>query len=172
VLAGQAYRFRPSAADPEGSTLSFSISSKPAWATFNVATGELAGTPTVAQVGSYKNIVISVHDGAASASLQAFGIDVTQPAPVTGSAVLTWLPPIENSDGTPLTTLTGYRIFYGTDPNALKLVTEIANQGITSYVFENLAQGTHYFAIKSYSKVANSTSVVESALSPVVSKTI
>jgi hypothetical protein len=45
VLEGVQYRFRPSASDPDGDTLSFSISNRPAWAAFDSATGELSGTP-------------------------------------------------------------------------------------------------------------------------------
>ena len=45
IVAGQAYSFQPSASDPNGDTLTFSISGKPAWATFNTSTGRLNGTP-------------------------------------------------------------------------------------------------------------------------------
>ena len=63
VKAGRAYSFKPTAADPDGDALTFSITNRPTWATFNAATGQLAGTPAVASVGTYSNIVISVSDG-------------------------------------------------------------------------------------------------------------
>ena len=59
VNAGSAYAFRPSAADADGDTLTFSIANRPAWATFNAATGRLSGTPTASSVGTYSNIVIA-----------------------------------------------------------------------------------------------------------------
>lgn len=73
--AGTTYTFQPSAADFAGNTgtLTFSITGKPVWATFNAATGLLTGT---AVKGTYPGIVISVTDGCASASLPAFSIRV------------------------------------------------------------------------------------------------
>src|SRR5919202_1403769 len=53
------YDFRPTASDADSTTLAFSISNRPSWATFNTTTGQLSGTPTASQVGSYGNIVIS-----------------------------------------------------------------------------------------------------------------
>ena len=77
VTAGQAYNFQPSASDPDGDTLSFSIQNKPTWATFNATTGRLSGTPSTSQTGIYGNIVIKVSDGQLSTSLAAFSITVT-----------------------------------------------------------------------------------------------
>ncbi|QSX30337.1 cadherin-like domain-containing protein [Shewanella cyperi] len=71
-----AYSFIPTAADPENDNLSFSIQNKPAWASFDTATGALTGTPGYADVGNFSDIVISVSDGKLSASLAAFNISV------------------------------------------------------------------------------------------------
>jgi hypothetical protein len=79
VVAGKAYSFQPSASDADGNSLSFSVSNKPAWAAFSIATGSLTGTPTSTQVGTYNNVVISVSDGLASVSLSPFAITVTAP---------------------------------------------------------------------------------------------
>lgn len=76
-----AYSFVPVVTDPDGdSTFTFSIVNKPAWATFNPATGALTGTPTAANIGSVSNIVISVSDGTTIVSLPAFGIQVSSTA--------------------------------------------------------------------------------------------
>ena len=74
--AGKPYTFTPSAADFASNTasLSFSITGKPSWATFSNTTGQLSGTAT--PKGTYPNIVITVTDGCASASLPAFSIKV------------------------------------------------------------------------------------------------
>ncbi len=77
VAEGDNYSFTPSASDPDGSNLSFSISNQPSWASFNDATGTLSGSPAYDDAGSYNNIVISVSDGVDSASLSAFSIVVT-----------------------------------------------------------------------------------------------
>jgi len=79
VQAGQSYSFTPTARDPAGNTLTFSILNKPSWAAFSSTTGQLSGTPATSAVGSYANITISVSDGQTSASLPAFAITVTAP---------------------------------------------------------------------------------------------
>ncbi|MGB5247381.1 MAG: putative Ig domain-containing protein, partial [Woeseia sp.] len=74
---GQAYLFQPSAADVDGDQLSFSISNRPAWASFDAATGALSGTPSAASVRVWPNIVITVSDGEDTASLAAFTFNVS-----------------------------------------------------------------------------------------------
>jgi hypothetical protein len=145
VVAGQAYTFQPSASDPNGDTLTFSVTNKPAWATFNASTGRLSGTPSAADVATYSGITISVSDGTASAVLNAFSITVADV--VVGSATLSWTPPTQNSDGSPLTNLAGYRLHYGRDPGQLSQTVEITNSSLSTYVVENLSSGTWYFAV-------------------------
>ncbi len=73
-----AYSFTPMATDQDvGDILTFSITNKPAWATFDSATGALTGIPTEADVGTYTSMVISVTDSHdATASLAEFAIEV------------------------------------------------------------------------------------------------
>jgi hypothetical protein len=73
---GSLYSFRPSVKDPAGNPVWFGVTNKPAWASFNGATGQLSGTPTAANVGTYANIAIWTSDGQMSASLRAFSIQV------------------------------------------------------------------------------------------------
>jgi len=175
VSAGTAYDFVPAAVDPNGARLTFSVQNLPQWATFNAATGEISGSPSVANTGAYANILVTVTDGRSSASLPSFTVTVTTPvtAPSTGTttgtgiATLSWTPPTTNSDGMPLTDLAGYRVYYGSDPQSLTQSVTISATGLTTYVIGNLSTGTWYFALKSYNS-AN----VESSLSPVVSTTI
>ena len=162
---GQAYSFTPTASDPDGQALTFSIANRPSWASFNTSTGRLSGTPTAANAGSYSAIVISVSDGTASASLPSFTLTVQQVQ--TGSATISWTPPTTNADGSPLTNLRGYKIYYGTNSSNLTQVLDLPNPGISSGVVENLAPGTWYFAVTSYN-----SSNVESGRSNVTSKTI
>ena len=72
VLVGSGYSFSPTASDADGDALTFSIQNKPVWASFNTSTGVLSGVPTSSDVGSVSGIIISVSDGTAKASLQAF----------------------------------------------------------------------------------------------------
>ncbi|MDP5192102.1 putative Ig domain-containing protein, partial [Rheinheimera baltica] len=71
------YSFTPTASDVDNGTLTFSISNKPVWASFNSATGALTGTPGNGDVGTSTGIVISVSDGGLSAALPAFSLTVT-----------------------------------------------------------------------------------------------
>jgi len=77
VTANNAYSFTPTASDADvGDTLTFSIANMPAWASFDMGTGALTGTPAVA--GTFSDITISVSDGTSSASLATFNIVVSQ----------------------------------------------------------------------------------------------
>jgi hypothetical protein len=165
VNVGSPYSFTPTTTDPSGNTLAFSIQNKPAWASFNTANGALTGTPAPAQVGTYPNIVISVSDGSASASLPAFSIAVTQSS--NGNATLNWTAPTQNTDGSALTNLAGYRIYYGMSPSALSSVVVLSNPSVTTYLVSNLSPGTWYFGLTAYT-----SSGTESSLSNVGSKTI
>src|SRR5262245_48462123 len=60
VQAGQAYSFTPSASDPDGDSLTFSVTNLPDWAAFNTATGRVSGTPSSSDIATYSNIRISV----------------------------------------------------------------------------------------------------------------
>ncbi len=165
VVAGNDYRFTPIATDPGGDTLTFSIANAPSWATFSTATGELSGTPTAADVGTYSNITISVSDGKTTATLPSFPIAVTQSA--NASVTLSWIAPTENTNGTPLTNLAGYWIYYGTSADAMTKSVQIANPGVVTYVISNLSPGTWYFSMTAYS-----TADIQSANSAVASHVI
>jgi putative Ig domain-containing protein len=148
VIAGNAYSFTPSTTNPRGAKLTFSINNAPSWASFDNATGELSGTATAADVGTYSNITISVSDGTTGASLASFPIAVTDSA--SGSVTLDWSVPTANADGTPLTNLAGYWIYYGTSASAMTKTVKIANPGIVTYVLSNLSPGTWYFSLTTY----------------------
>jgi hypothetical protein len=165
VNVGATYTFTPTASDSANRALTFSIQNAPSWATFNTSTGQVSGTPSATYAGSYSNIVISVSDGTASASLTAFSIAVNQIS--NGSATVNWTPPTSNSDGSTLTNLAGYRIHYGTASNSLTQSVQVANVGLTSYTLTNLTGGAWYFGVSAFT-----TSGQESALSNVASKQI
>jgi hypothetical protein len=165
VNASSAYSFVPAAADADGDTLAFSIDNKPDWAAFDTSTGRLSGTPAAADVGTYSNISISVSDGRTSTALDPFAIAVT--AMSNGRATLSWTAPIENTDGSPLSNLAGYRIRYGTSAGALTNTIVIENASVTTYVVEDLAPATWYFAVTAVTSVGT-----ESAYSNLANKAI
>jgi Putative Ig domain len=172
VTVGTNYSFTPSASDSDGGALKFSIANAPAWATFSATTGQLSGSPKVTDTGTTMNIVITAADGSATASLPAFSITVTGTAatnPGSGSATVKWVAPTENSNGTALTNLAGFTVYYGTDASTLSQAqsVQVANPAALSYTVTGLASGTWYFAVASYT-----TSGQASTLSAVSSKTI
>lgn len=143
VKVGESYSFTPTASDPDGDTLTFSVQNRPAWSNFDTPTGTLSGMTVQGDEGSYSNIVITVSDGSAAASLRAFSVAVVQIG--LGSVILGWTPPTQNSDGSPLTDLAGYNIYHGTSQGIYPDRIHIANPGITSYVVDNLTSNTYYF---------------------------
>jgi hypothetical protein len=70
---------------------------------------------------------------------------------VDGVATLDWMPPTENNDGTVLTNLAGYTVYYGTSPSDLSQSVKVSNPGVASYAVTGLTSGTWYFAVTSYS---------------------
>jgi hypothetical protein len=121
VIAGNPYAFTPTTSDADGQPLTFSISSRPAWAAFNSSTGALTGTPSGVQVGSYPNIVISASDGAATVSLTAFTIAVS--APPNQAPVISGSPALSIQAGTPY----GFSPI-ASDPDGQTLTFSIVNR--------------------------------------------
>ncbi len=71
-----------------------------------------------------------------------------------GDATLSWEPPTTNSDGTPLTDLAGFIIYYGTATGVYSNSTNVGN--VTTYQVGNLTEGfTYYFAITAYDTSRN-----------------
>jgi hypothetical protein len=165
VSANSAYSFRPTAADADGDALTFAIANKPAWATFSTSTGQLSGTPSSANAGTYSNVTISVSDGHTNVSLPAFAIAVNSVS--SGGVTLSWTAPTQNTDGSALTDLAGYRIYYGTNSAALTQMVQVSNVGMASYVIENLSPSTYYFTVRAYTSGG-----AESSNSNLVSKIV
>lgn len=114
VQAGNRYNFRPTASDPDGQTLTFAIQNMPRWASFDTATGTLAGTPSNLEAGVYPSIVISSSDSVVTSSLSAFSITVVATnsppsisgAPATSATVgqaYSFIPNASDPDGQNLT---------------------------------------------------------------------
>ena len=56
-----------------------------------------------------------------------------------GQATLSWVAPSTNEDGTPLTDLAGYKIYYGTASGNYTQNIDAGN--VTTYAFTNLTDG-------------------------------
>jgi hypothetical protein len=85
----------------------------------------------------------------------------------SSSVTLGWVAPTQNSNGTPITGLSGYKIHYGTASQDYTQVVSLANPSLSRYVLDSLQSGTYYFAITAYN--AQGT---ESPLSGEISATL
>lgn len=148
ATVGAAYAFLPTAADPEKKTLTFSVSGKPSWATFNTGNGQLSGTPATANVGTFSNITISVSDGTSSASLAPFTITVsatnspptiggTPPTAVTVGSTYNFQPTAQDANNDTLTFIIANKpswATFSTTTGRLTGTPTAANVGTTSGV--------------------------------------
>lgn len=104
-----------------------------------------------------------------------FAIPMTTPAPppVTPptvpqtTATLTWGRPVSNTDGSPLTDLAGYTVYYGRSATQLDQTIRILVPTATAWTVDQLTTGTWYFAV-----TALNAGNGESDRSNIVSKTL
>jgi hypothetical protein len=82
----------------------------------------------------------------------------------TSKVTLEWAPPSTNEDGSALTDLAGYKVYYGQEAYNLDQVLDLRSAAISSAEVQGLERGVWYFAIASYNAAG-----VESAKSGVVS---
>jgi hypothetical protein len=106
-----------------------------------------------------------------SASGVSFGAQLTAAVTIAASApaslTLTWSAPTENTDGSALTDLAGYYIYFGNSPTAMTQQVSLDSVGSLSYVFTDLSSGTWYFEV-----IAVNSAGVQSAASEPVAATI
>lgn len=136
-------------------------------------------TPTLTWSTTAENCVAS-GDAEWEGPKPSSGTQTLSPAPTTqprafalvcstagdSQALLAWTPPTQNTDGTPLTNLAGYRVLYGTAPTSLSQTVDLPNPSLSAYTIDGLAPGAWYFGLRAYT-----TQGAESGLSNIVSKT-
>ncbi|MFQ5755720.1 MAG: fibronectin type III domain-containing protein [Acidiferrobacterales bacterium] len=86
---------------------------------------------------------------------------------VRGSVTLSWTPPTQNTDGSKLSDLAGYKIYYGTSEKYFQRVIEVKGPGVNEYTINNLPPFRYYFAVTAYNVAG-----AESTHSNVQSKTV
>lgn len=84
-----------------------------------------------------------------------------------GSVTLSWTAPTQRTDETPLSDLTGYKIFYGRMSGIYDYEIDVPQAGIATYVVENLVPGDWYFTMSAYDSAG-----LESAPSNEVLRTV
>jgi hypothetical protein len=125
----------------------------------------LSGTPGPGDVGNYSNIQVAVSDGSTAVYLPSFSVNVTQSG--SASATISWAPPTQNTDGSPLTDLAAYKIYYGVSEGNYPNQIRINNPGLSTYVVDNLTPDTYFFVSTSIN-----SSGVESEFSNVARKAV
>lgn len=119
------------------------------WCSLGKATGNIEVCTGDAPVNSLSDMI----SGAPCPSFGELPVASVPSGPVpvltgTNFLPLTWMPPTTNTDGSPVT-ITGYRIYWGTLPDALAQVLEVGN--VQSYELTKLPAGTVHVAITALS---------------------
>ena len=69
----------------------------------------------------------------------------------SGTATLYWTAPTKNSDGSALTDLAGYKVYYGTASGSYSQSIDVGK--VTTYEVTNLPNGfTYYFVVTAYNQ--------------------
>lgn len=85
---------------------------------------------------------------------------------IAGSALISWIAPIINEDGSILNDLEGYKLYYGTSSGVYTISVDVGN--VASSLVTGLTSGTtYYFVVTAYDTIGN-----ESGYSTEVVKTI
>jgi len=161
------------------STVASGTASMLTWSSTNasscvIAMGGQSGT--VGTIGSHVTPTLSASTtftfsctGAGGSASKSTTVSVTAATtgPVTGTATLSWAAPSSNTNGTALTPLAGYTLYYGTSQNALTHSVTVSGASTTDCEITGLTSGTWYFAV-----AANAADGTQSALSNIGSKAI
>jgi hypothetical protein len=71
----------------------------------------------------------------------------------SNSLVLSWTAPATNADGTPVSDLAGYKVYYGTRPGQYSQVVNVG--GFTTAEVGGFASGTYYLSVTAYDIYGN-----------------
>lgn len=125
------------------------------------------GSGTAATSSAASTTATASTTAAASATAATADAASNLPTPSTNAVTINWMPPTENTDGTPLTDLSGYDIYYGTSSGNYTQTITVSNPGIATYVVDNLSPGTYYFSV-----AAVGSDGAQSPLAPEISATV
>ncbi|MBD2491385.1 Ig-like domain-containing protein [Aulosira sp. FACHB-615] len=129
IAVGQTYSYQPRTQDPDGDTITYSLTAAPSNAHINPQTGLLTWTPTDSQIGQ-QSFAITINDGRGGKTTQFFDIQVLE----AQNAPLNQNPAISSSPRTEIAL--GQSYFYAVqvaDPNGdpLSMSLENAPAGMT-----------------------------------------
>lgn len=110
----------------------------------SASTSRQADAETIADANTTTGVEVTTF--ATSRVVPSVGVSTSQTGEV-GTATISWLAPSENMDGSAITDLAGYNIYYGNSASALTNKITISTTGIQTYVIDNLDPGQWYFTV-------------------------
>jgi len=111
---------------------------------------DTSGSRTVGPLSSGTTFSLSC-SGSGGSTLEMISIAVV------GPVALSWVAPTENVDGTALTDLAGYRIYYGSTSRSYSDMVQVGDPTATSHTL-NLASGDYYVAMTALDAEGNESS--------------
>jgi hypothetical protein len=126
------------------------------------ASEPVQGTATTNGLSATSTFSLACYN--ASGARSSAKVTVTVAAAANGTVTLGWLPPTLNTDGTPVTPLKGYTVYYGTSAGSMTQTLVIAGGSSNSCEITGLAPGTWYFGVaaNAINGTSSATSVVGS----------
>ena len=126
--------------------------------------GEGANISITLEAATHR-ISSEVTDSNNESTRKSIDIEVT---PSNGNVTVSWVIPTENTDGSELTDLAGFKIYYGEERENLDQEIVLNNPAQTSQIIEDLSVGkVYYFTVICFNQY-----YIESELSEIVSKQI
>jgi hypothetical protein len=107
-------------------------------------------------------VVYAQTAGAGTINMQAAALSTAG-----SSTTLTWQPPASNTDGSPLTNLSAFKVYWGTTEGTYPHSTRIANNAARTHTVTGLGTGTWFFVV-----TALNANGIESPFSNVWRKTV
>jgi len=167
VAAPGTYSFTPTVSTSANSSrLRFAISGKPDWAQFNYSDGTLSGAVGTANIGTYRNIKISVSSWRKTTSLATFAINV-----VAASTSTTSPPPPAPTAGTLLLSSSSYTVVQNAGQMTVQVNRTTSSSGAVSASFATVngtaVAGTDYTAVSGTLQWASGDTTAKSFSVPV-----
>ena len=123
-----------------------------------------AGSETINAIAADSQFILTC-SGTGGSVNRTVNVTVLQSG--SGTALLSWTPPTQNTDGSPLEDLAGYKIHYGNSSGNYSETITLDNPGLSSYLVENLVPADWFFVVTSFNTLS-----IESSYSLEVSKRI
>jgi hypothetical protein len=109
----------------------------------------VSGSASVGPIANDTTYTLNCTNGGSSA--------VSMTTIVVREARLSWQAPTQNTDGSPLTNLAGYKVLYGTSPKQYSQTVSVSGASTVSRTIA-LSPGTWYFAVKAVDSAGKESS--------------